>query len=95
MIARRTFLAGTGAVLLAAPLAAETQQAGRVYRIGILGNVPSHSTNLNFDLRERMGGTNMAHPILVTCAAGRVRAVGRTVRASLLQPQRSPEETYR
>jgi hypothetical protein len=37
----------------------------------------------------------MAHPILVTCAAGRVRAVGRTVRASLLQPQRSPEETYR
>ena len=37
----------------------------------------------------------MAHPILVTCAAGRVGAVGRTVRASLLQPQRSPEETYR
>jgi hypothetical protein len=42
---RRTFLAGS-AGLLAAPLAAETQQAGRVYRIGILGNVPSHSTNL-------------------------------------------------
>jgi hypothetical protein len=35
-----------GAGLLAAPLAAETQQAGRVYRIGILGNAPSHSTNL-------------------------------------------------
>ena len=32
--------------LLAAPLAAETRQAGRVYRIGILGNVPSRSTNL-------------------------------------------------
>jgi pullulanase/glycogen debranching enzyme len=31
---RRTFLAGTGAVLLAAPLAAEAQQAGKVYRIG-------------------------------------------------------------
>ena len=46
MIDRRTFLAGTGAVLLAAPLAAEGQQAGRVYRIGILGNAPSHSTNL-------------------------------------------------
>ena len=27
---RRTFLAGTGAVLLAAPLAAEAQQAGKV-----------------------------------------------------------------
>jgi hypothetical protein len=37
MIDRRAFLAGTGAVLLAVPLAAEAQQAGRVYRIGILG----------------------------------------------------------
>jgi putative ABC transport system substrate-binding protein len=35
---RRTFLAGTGAVLLAAPLAAEAQEqkAGKVYRIGFL-----------------------------------------------------------
>jgi len=33
---RRTFLAGTGAVLLAAPLAAEAQQAGRHPRIGWL-----------------------------------------------------------
>jgi uncharacterized protein (TIGR02246 family) len=32
---RRTFLAGTGAVLLAAPLAASAQQ-GKVYRIGLL-----------------------------------------------------------
>jgi len=37
----------------------------------------------------------MAHPIPVTCAADRVGAVGRTIRASLLQPRRSPEETYR
>src|SRR5499427_5250659 len=37
MIDRRTFLAGTGAVLLAAPLAAEAQQAGKVWRIGYLG----------------------------------------------------------
>jgi putative ABC transport system substrate-binding protein len=36
MIDRRTFLAGTGAVLLAAPLAAEAQQAKKVYRIGYL-----------------------------------------------------------
>ncbi len=36
MIGRRTFLAGTGAVLFAAPLAAEGQQAGRVFRIGLL-----------------------------------------------------------
>ena len=38
MIDRRTFLAGTGAVLLAAPLAAEAQQPGKVYRVGFLGN---------------------------------------------------------
>ena len=36
MIDRRTFLAGTGAVLLAAPLAAEAQQAAKVPRIGYL-----------------------------------------------------------
>ncbi len=35
MIDRRAFLAGTGAILLAAPLAAEAQQAGRVARVGI------------------------------------------------------------
>jgi putative ABC transport system substrate-binding protein len=33
---RRTFLAGTGAVLLTAPLAAEGQEAGKVARIGYL-----------------------------------------------------------
>ena len=38
MIDRRTFLAGTGAVLLTAPLAAVAQQAGKVYRIGYLSN---------------------------------------------------------
>jgi putative ABC transport system substrate-binding protein len=36
VIDRRTFLAGTGAVLLAAPLAAEAQQAAKVTRIGYL-----------------------------------------------------------
>ncbi len=33
---RRTFLAGTGAVLLAAPLAAEAQQAGKVLGLASL-----------------------------------------------------------
>jgi putative ABC transport system substrate-binding protein len=33
---RRTFLAGTGVVLLAAPLAAEAQQAAKIARIGYL-----------------------------------------------------------
>jgi len=38
VIDRRTFLAGTGAVLLTAPLAVEAQQARKVWRIGYLGN---------------------------------------------------------
>ena len=37
---RRTFLAGTGVVLLAAPLAAPAQQAGKVYRVGYIGITP-------------------------------------------------------
>jgi putative ABC transport system substrate-binding protein len=36
VIDRRTFLAGTGAVLLGAPLAAEAQQAAKEARIGVL-----------------------------------------------------------
>ena len=36
MIDRRTFLAGTGAVLLAAPLTAEAQQAAKVFKVGEL-----------------------------------------------------------
>jgi putative ABC transport system substrate-binding protein len=40
MIPRRTFLAGTGAVLLAAPLAPEAQPAGQVPRIGYLHIAP-------------------------------------------------------
>jgi ABC-type uncharacterized transport system substrate-binding protein len=36
VIARRTFLAGTGAVLLAAPFAVEAQQTGKVPRVGYL-----------------------------------------------------------
>jgi putative tryptophan/tyrosine transport system substrate-binding protein len=36
VINRRTFLAGSGAVLLAAPLASEAQQAGKVAKIGYL-----------------------------------------------------------
>src|ERR1700682_6843116 len=34
---RRAFLAGTGAVLLSAPLAADAQPTGKVPRIGFLG----------------------------------------------------------
>ncbi len=40
MIDRRAFILTTAGGLLATPLAAEAQQTGRVYRIGILANVP-------------------------------------------------------
>jgi putative tryptophan/tyrosine transport system substrate-binding protein len=58
VINRRTFLAGTGAVLLAAPLAAEAQQAGRVYRIGVLSTAGPEQESfvwsaLRGQLRER------------------------------------------
>ena len=51
---RRTFLAGTGAVLLAAPLAAEARQAAKVTRIGFLSlaSGPTPSMDLSPGLRE-------------------------------------------
>ena len=47
MIDRRTFLVGSGVVLLAAPLVAEAQQAGRVPRIGYLGTRTSSDFGLD------------------------------------------------
>jgi hypothetical protein len=41
VIDRRTFLAGTGAVLLATPLAAEAQKSVKMARVGILGSGPA------------------------------------------------------
>jgi putative ABC transport system substrate-binding protein len=49
---RRTFLAGTGAVLLAAPLAAEAQQAAKIARIGYLGNNPAATPHLQEAFRQ-------------------------------------------
>src|SRR4029453_7165041 len=66
MIDRRTFLTGAGAVLLAAPLAAEAQPAGRVPRIGFLGTRSPSDTSPYLDafrqgLRElgRVEGQNI------------------------------------
>jgi putative tryptophan/tyrosine transport system substrate-binding protein len=47
MIDRRAFLAGTGAVLFAAPLAAEAQQAAKVARIGYLGGNRASSPHMH------------------------------------------------
>ena len=44
---RRTFLAGTGAALLTAPLAADAQQTGKVYRLGVIANAPPTTPELS------------------------------------------------
>jgi putative ABC transport system substrate-binding protein len=46
---RRTFIGGVAGALLAAPLAARAQQAGKVYRIGILEPVPASRNVANLD----------------------------------------------
>jgi putative ABC transport system substrate-binding protein len=55
VIDRRTFLAGTGAVLLAGPLVADGQQAGKVYRIGVLSSGgPEQESSIWTDLRGQL-----------------------------------------
>src|SRR5713101_8354270 len=56
MIDRRTFLAGTGTVLLAAPLAAAAQEykAGKVFRIGVLSPGPSTRVGVPVLLRQSL-----------------------------------------
>ena len=46
---RRTFIGGVAGGLLAAPLAAHAQQAGKVYRIGILEPIPAAQNAANLD----------------------------------------------
>ena len=56
MIDRRTFLAGTGGVLLAAPLAAEAQQAGSVPRIGLITGLSESMAQSRIDaFRQALG----------------------------------------
>ena len=49
---RRTFLAGSGAMLLAAPFVAEAQQGAKVWRIGFLSSLPVPPTALSETLRN-------------------------------------------
>ena len=53
LLDRRAFLATLGGGLLVAPLAAEAQPAGKVYRVGFLGNsTPALEANLVGPFRE-------------------------------------------
>ena len=49
MVDRRTFIGGVVSALLAAPLAAHAQQAGKVFRIGILEAIPAAQNAANLD----------------------------------------------
>jgi len=52
---RRAFIGRVAGGLLAAPLAARAQQAGKVYRIGILETIPAAQNAANLDaLRKRL-----------------------------------------
>ena len=70
---RRTFLAGTGVVLLAAPLAAEAQpRAGKPPRIGWLTSSVVHTSNVD---AFREGMRSLGYPevnLELRAAAGRV-----------------------
>jgi hypothetical protein len=57
---RRAFLATLTGGLLATPLAAEAQRAGKVYRIGFLGNsTPALEANLVGRFREGLRWTTL------------------------------------
>ena len=49
MIDRRTFIGGVAAAIFAAPRAARAQQAGKVYRLGMLETIPAARNAANLD----------------------------------------------
>jgi putative ABC transport system substrate-binding protein len=49
VVGRRTFISRVAAGLLAAPLVARAQQAGKIYRIGILEPIPAARNAANLD----------------------------------------------
>ena len=62
---RRTFLGALASGLLAAPLAAEAQQAEKVYRVGLLGEKASDSSEARlwqvFRLESSWSGGSWSH----------------------------------
>ena len=84
MIERRVFLAGTGAVLLAAPLAATAQQPGKVYRVGVVlrGGVYSQAIDGLRDGLKELGFKEGTQYILhIRDVKGDLKAVDESARA--------------
>jgi putative ABC transport system substrate-binding protein len=84
VIDRRTFLAGTGAVLLAAPLAAEAEEAGKVYRVGLIAAATPVS---------EMAGPEPVHPLVRAFVQG-LRTLGYVEGRNLILENRSAEGQY-
>src|SRR5690242_6439468 len=78
---RRTFLTLATGGLLAAPLAAEAQQAGKIYRVGVLlGDRPDHLASLLEVFRQELRDLGRAEPQIVfhvRDAGGRVEDLPR------------------
>jgi len=84
VIFRRTFVCALAAGLLAAPLGAEAQQAGKVYRVGlILVTAPV----------SEMGGPEPANPLARGFVQG-LRALGYVEGQNLILERRSAEGRY-
>jgi len=81
---RRMFLAGTGAVLFAAPLAAEAQPAGRVYRVGFMFTTSPVS---------EMAGPEPVHPLARALVQG-LRVLGYVEGQNLILERRSAEGRF-
>jgi ABC-type uncharacterized transport system substrate-binding protein len=84
VIDRRTFLAGTGAMILAAPLAARAQQSGKVYRVGLVFTTAPVS---------EMIGPDPLHP-LVRSFLEELRALGYVQGRNLVFEPRSAEGKF-
>ena len=84
MIDRRTFMAGTGAVVLGAPLMADAQPAGKVYRVGLVFTTAPVS---------EMVGPNPLHP-LVRSFLDELRALGYVQGRNLMFEPRSAEGKF-
>jgi putative ABC transport system substrate-binding protein len=84
MIDRRTFLAGTGAVLLAAPLAAQAQQAGKKYRVGVVlegGPYYAMIDGLKGGLKDLGFEEGTQYILLIRDVKGNPKALEETARA--------------
>ena len=84
MIDRRAFLAGTGALVLASPLAAGAQQTGKVYRVGLIAAVTPVS---------EMAGPEPVHPLVRAFVQG-LRTLGYVEGQNLILESRSAEGQY-